>query len=160
MATLQATRDRSAFAAKNRLKQPQLNTPLLSAPDVAEETQENIAAAAAAAARSSAAAQDNSYQNRLSEMEQRQLLLQLATIYKGWHLVSVQNRPESAVLVAYMVRDRDQEDPVLAIREGRAMQIIMDAVGDMKVQHARRKRESRFMHWLRKWLFVVADSPR
>jgi hypothetical protein len=154
MATLQATRDRSAFAAKNRLKQGYNNAPMLPAPDVAEETQETIPSRGSAAPDHVNIAS----QNRLSEMEQRQLLLQLATIYKGWHLVSVQNRPESGVLVAYMVRDKDQDDPVLAIREGRAMQIIMDAVGDMKMQHARRKRESRFMAWLRKILFVVSET--
>jgi hypothetical protein len=154
MATLQANRDRSAFAAKNRLKQSPHNLLQLPAPELAEETQETIFSRTSATAEPA----DKAYPNRLSELEQRQLLLQLATIYKGWHLVSVQNRPESAVLVAYLVRDRDQDDPILAIREGRAMQIIMDAMGDMKVQHARRKRENRFMHWLRSFLTVVSEN--
>ncbi len=152
MATLQATRDRSAFTAKNRLKQIQLNAPQIPF-EPAEEVADTVPSRVGPIPEPAA-----SYPNHLSEMEQRQLLLQMATIYKGWHLVSVQHRPESGVLVAYMVRDRDQEDPVLAIREGRAMQIIMDAVGDLKVQHARRRRESRFVHWIRKLLVVVVEN--
>jgi len=94
------------------------------------------------------------YHDRLSELEQRQLLLQTVTVYDGWHLVSVQNRPESDVLVAYLVRDRDEGDPIDAIREGRAMQIIMDAVGDMKVQHPRKKTRPSLFRWL--WQSVTA----
>src|SRR5581483_133879 len=48
------------------------------------------------------------------------------------------------------------DDPVLAIREGRSMQIIMDAMGDLKVQHPRAGRKglwARFIRQLR-LLFV------
>jgi hypothetical protein len=62
----------------------------------------------------------------------------------------MQHRPESDVLIAYLVRERDQADPLTAIREGRTMQIIMDAVGDLKVHHPRRRRESLWIHWMRK----------
>lgn len=84
---------------------------------------------------------------RLPELDQRQLLLQTVAIYHGWHLVSLQHRHESGVLIAYLVRNREDGDPTQAIREGRALQIIMDAVGDMKVQHPRRKAQ---LSWLRR----------
>jgi len=85
--------------------------------------------------------------DRLSELDQRQLMLQTVAIYKGWQLVSLQHRPESGVLIASLVRSNDNGDPAQAIREGRVLQIVMDAVGDMKVQHPRRKARS---FWLRR----------
>jgi hypothetical protein len=146
MATLQTSRQSSAFTAKSRLQQTRRDRAeqptAAPAPDQAEHLVETLIhnfAAPAARGR---------YHDRLPELEQRQLLLQTVTIYTGWHLVSVQNRPESDVLVAYLVRNRDDGDPVEAIREGRAMQIIMDAVGDMKVQHPRRKSRPSPLRWL------------
>ncbi len=94
-------------------------------------------------------------------MEQRQLLLQTASICGGWQLVSVEQRPETDVLVAYLVSSRDELNPVAAIREGRAMQIIMDAVGDLKIQHPRRKREGllpRIIHGLAHLLGLTPDG--
>jgi len=91
-------------------------------------------------------------------MEQRQLLLSTATVYEGWHLVSVQNRPESGVLVAYLVRNKDEGDPTVAIREGRALQIIMDAVGDMKVQHPRRRQETFWQRWLHRLTVIFLEG--
>jgi hypothetical protein len=143
MATLQATKQWSASTAKARLKQANRERPPqpTSAPEpdadtvVSDPTVINTA---------------RTYHGRLSELEQRQLLLQTVTTYSGWHLVSVQHRPESDVLVAYVVRNHDTSDPILAIREGRAMQIIMDAVGDLKVQHPRRRREGLVRRFLRK----------
>ena len=134
MATLQATKQWSASTAKARLKQASRERPAqtTSAPEAEADTVVSDPTIASAA---------RAYHGRLSEMEQRQLLLQTVTTYSGWHLVSVQHRPESDVLVAYVVRNRDTGDPIVAIREGRAMQIIMDAVGDLKVQHPRRRRE-------------------
>jgi hypothetical protein len=85
------------------------------------------------------------------EFEQRQLLLQTVSIYPGWQLVSVQHRPESDVLVAHLIPNRYQGDPILAVREGHAMQIIMDATGDFKLQHPRRKRANIIVRCLR-WL--------
>jgi hypothetical protein len=79
------------------------------------------------------------------------------TVYGGWHLVSVQNRPESDVIIAYLVRDRDNGDPIEAIREGRAMQIIMDAVGDMKVQHPRRKAQPSIFRWMSRLVEAFAQ---
>ncbi len=93
-------------------------------------------------------------------MEQRQLLLQTVTICGGWHLVSVEQRPETDVLVAYLVSPHDEPNPVAAIREGRAMQIIMDAVGDLKIQHPRRRREGavkRILRTLANFLRLVPD---
>jgi len=85
---------------------------------------------------------------RIAELDQRHLLLQAVTVYSGWYLVSVQHRPENDALVAHLVRSADQADPAAAIREGRAMQIIMDAVGDMKIQYARQNSNS----WLSKFI--------
>ncbi len=153
MATLQTSRQCSAFTAKSRLQQVRrdrldhrptaTDTPVEQV--VETRSSQGIPSASAPAA--------GHFHERLSDLEQRQLLLQTATIYHGWHLVSVQNRPESDVLVAYLVRNNDDRDPVDAIREGRAMQIIMDAVGDMKIQHPRRKSRPFWLRWF--WQFAT-----
>ncbi len=136
MATLQATQQWSASTAKTRLKHVTRERPVQPAPEPDHDAAEALAAPTIVSSSTARA-----YHGRLSELEQRQLLLQTVTTYSGWHLISVQHRPESDVLVAYLVRSYDNNDPVMAIREGRALQIIMDAVGDLKVQHPRRKRE-------------------
>lgn len=154
MATLQTARQNSAFTAKSRLKQvvrDRTEQPLGSPHNgPSEHIVETVVAFNASANNAQASTTANRYQDRLSDLEQRKLLLHTVTVYEGWHLVSVQNRPESDVLVAYLVRNRDQGDPNETIREGRAMQIIMDAVGDMKVQHPRRKARTSWTRWLSK----------
>ena len=98
------------------------------------------------------------YHDRLPELEQRQLLLHTVAIYPGWQLVSIQHRPESDVLVAYLIPSRDSGDPVVAIRQGRAMQIIMDATGDLRIQRPRRKRVNVLARCLR-WLGSTIGGP-
>ncbi len=156
MATLQTARQNSAFTAKSRLKQvcKERIVPISSTPDPTLP-RENIVETIYSHPPSPTA---QSGSMRLSDLEQRQLLLQTAAVYEGWHLVSVQNRPESSVLVAYLVRNRDQGDPTVAIREGRALQIIMDAVGDMKVQHPRRRQEKFWQRWLHKLTVVFLEG--
>jgi len=147
MATLLTTRkpSSSSLAAKSRLKQivsGSIGIPLaLSGPrnqlvsmPVAETAAEQPAVKAP---------------QHLSEMDQHQLLIQTAAIYEGWHLVSIQNRPNSGVLIAYLVPNKFDEDPIVAIRENRALRIMMDQDGDLKVQFPRRR--ARF-GWLRKLL--------
>jgi hypothetical protein len=148
MATLQSSRQWSASTARARLKHVSREHPAHSpVHDAAAESMEQPPAYATTIPFPNTAGH---YHDRLSEMEQRQLLLQTASIYPGWQLASMQHRPESDVLIAYLVRERDEADPLTAIREGRTMQIIMDAVGDLKVHHPRRRRESLGVHWLRK----------
>ena len=91
------------------------------------------------------------YHERLSEIEHRQLLLQSVKVYPGWELASIQHRPESDMLIAYLVRNQDKEDPALAVREGRAMQIMMDAMGDLRIKRPRQKKQG-FMARLMAWL--------
>src|SRR5581483_1745756 len=159
MAILHASGQWSAATAKSRLKQisrehkgaPTPELPLVETL-VALPSPDSSASTAAKVPESD----QRHHTERLSEIEQRQLLLQTVAIYKGWHLVSVQHRPESDVLVAHIVRNNDPDDPVLAVREGRSMQIIMDAMGDLKVQHPRAGRKglwARFIRQLR-LLFV------
>jgi hypothetical protein len=155
MATLQTSHQVSAFTAKSRLKQvrrERMEQPT-AAPDPApvEQVVETRPAQKTGTKPPSTAGR---FHDRLSELEQRQLILQTVSVYDGWHLVSIQNRPESDVIVAYLVRDRYDGDPVDAIREGRALQIIMDAVGDMKVQHPRRKARPSLVRLA--WQFVTA----
>jgi hypothetical protein len=150
MATLQTSKQASAFTARSRLKQVsrERTTPQLSV--VHEGTQ---AGAVVETVSTMNSAYDHGkasgYREALSEMEQRHLLLQMVTVYKDWSLVSIQHRPESDVLVAHLVHRGDQTDPLVAIREGRTLQIMMDAVGDMKVQYARRQKSSP-TNWLTK----------
>ncbi|MCC7449564.1 MAG: hypothetical protein IT324_19240 [Anaerolineae bacterium] len=147
MATLQTARkpSSSSLAAKARLKQivsGSIGIPLgLSAPR--NQLVSLFTAEAAAEQPTAPTAQ------HLSEMDQHQLLIQTAAIYEGWHLVSIQNRPNSGVLIAYLVPNKFDEDPILAIRENRALRIMMDQDGDLKVQFPRRR--ARF-GWLRKLL--------
>src|SRR5438876_11252190 len=99
MATLQATKQWSASTAKARLKQAsreRVAQPAASAPETYEESTDAYSAPTIPNAASNTT---RAYQGRLSELEQRQLLLQTVTTYPGWHLVSVQHRPESDVLV-------------------------------------------------------------
>jgi len=149
MATLQSARQPSSFVAKARLKQVcqhsienKLSLDSGQPDDTAEEPPFFGIPVPAATAPKAEPAMD-----RLSELDQRQLMLQTVAIYKGWQLVSLQHRPESGVLIASLVRSNDNGDPAQAIREGRVLQIVMDAVGDMKVQHPRRKARS---FWLRR----------
>ncbi|MCC7446007.1 MAG: hypothetical protein IT324_01260 [Anaerolineae bacterium] len=149
MATLQSARQSSSYIAKARLKQvcqhPIESKSALDS-DQADDVVEDppffgIPAPAATAPKVEPAI------DRLAELEQRQLMLQTVAIYKGWQLVSLQHRPESGVLIASLVRSSDNSDPVQAMREGRVLQIVMDAVGDMKVQHPRREARA---FWLRR----------
>lgn len=163
MATLQATRQWSATTAKSRLKQiprdrsvQAPHTPNLKLVGPGPEVPPSAAPPSAAPA-PPASSFTRPYHDRLSEIEQRQLILQTVTIYQGWRLVSVQHRPESDVLVAHLIPNRYDGDPILAIREGHAMQIIMDATGDFKLQHARRKRSNIFSRCLR-WLASALSS--
>ncbi|MCC7445777.1 MAG: hypothetical protein IT324_00100 [Anaerolineae bacterium] len=152
MATLHGTRQPSSLTVKHRLKQVcQERSKLHNLPEPAgiENVTETLPSGGAASA-SPETSRPNPYTDRLSDLEQRHLLLQTVAIYPGWHLVSVQNRPETGLLIAYLVRNHDAGDPTRAIREGRAMQIMMDALGDMKVQRPRRKVNYRWLRWLQK----------
>ena len=152
MATLQATKQWSANTAKSRLKQisrEQVAQPIPPPEPHLVGTAPGVPPGGMSPASSSGDA--HPYHDRLAELEQRQLLLQTVKIYPGWQLVSVQHRPESDVLVAYLVPGRYEGDPILAIRQGHAMQIIMDATGDFRVQRPRRKQANilaRFLRWL------------
>jgi hypothetical protein len=144
MATLQTSHQSSAFTARSRLKQVSRERPAPQLSVVSEATRNGDVVETVSTSRSNTLelGKSGAYREALSEMEQRQMLLQMVTVYKEWSLVSIQHRPESDVLVAHLVHRGDQTDPLVAIREGRTLQIMMDAVGDMKVQYARRKTPS------------------
>jgi hypothetical protein len=152
MATLQATKQWSATTARAHLKQVchqrPTQFPHTPEPKPGGSTSETPPSATSTPL---ASVFSRPYHDRLTEIEQRQLLVQTVAIYPGWQLVSVQHRPESDVLVAHMIPSHYQGDPVVAIREGHAMQLIMDATGDFKLQHPRSKRANilaRFLRWL------------
>jgi hypothetical protein len=152
MATLQATKQWSAAAAKSRLKQVSRDRPAQTVPPPDPEVQDLPHSAV-----TPGLGDARPYHDRLAEIEQRQLLLQTVAIYPGWQLVSVQHRPESDVLVAYLIPQHYDGDPILAIRQGHAMQIIMDATGDFRVQRPRRKRANVLTRGLR-WLASVLSG--
>jgi hypothetical protein len=156
MATLKTSRHNSAYTARSRLNSVihEHAVPLRAAPEpvhlepVGEAlppAQPSLGYKEASAPSNFASAPNNyanaanGYRQTLSEMDQHHLLLQTVKVYDGWHLVSIQHRPENGGIVAHLVRNSDQGDPSSAIREGRALQIIMDAVGDMQIHHARRR---------------------
>jgi hypothetical protein len=152
MATLQSPKQFSAPVAKSRLKQttPQALPQAPVRPQLVSQAFEALPASAGAVPAASESTA-RPFHERLSEVEQRQLLLQAVKIYPGWELVSIQHRPESDLLIAYLVRTRDNVDPTLAVREGRAMQILMDATGDLRIKRPRRQRTS-LLAWLLHWL--------
>src|SRR5712692_373220 len=138
MATLQTSGQSSAFTARSRLKHTlhEQAAPVgpKSDPAPRQLLEDTVPAPAVSVPEGAFASIKH---QRMTELDQRHLLLQAVTVYSGWYLVSVQHRTETDTLVAYLVRSADQSDPATAIREGRAMQIIMDAMGDMKIQYAR-----------------------
>ncbi len=152
MATLHTARQNTAFTAKSRLKQIVRERPeqpprtISTEPPTVEHIVETVHTRPAMSDTPPAAGTGH-YRDRLTDLQQRQLLLNAVAIYAGWQLISVQNRPESDMLVAYLVRAHDSSDPTDAIRNGRAMQILMDAVGDMKVQHPRRQPRTVWQRW-------------
>jgi|SRR5579859_703103 len=154
MATLQTARQSTAFTARSRLQQVIREYPSEVHPHPApphapaekfERVEESIPSSFSVPADNALA---GTYRYRLSELDQHQILLNAVGIYPGWYLISVQRRPENDALVAYLVREADQNDPAAAIREGRTLQIILDVAGDMKVQYGRRRRQG----WLARWL--------
>jgi hypothetical protein len=139
MATLQTSRQTSAFTARSRLKQVVHDRPALAIAGAAdpciEQVEQKITPSVTEAVENAFSSVSS---QRLSEIEQRQLLLQTVKVYDGWQLISIKYRPESDSLIAHLMRTDDLLDPVIAMRDGRTMQIIMDSMGDMKVQYARR----------------------
>jgi hypothetical protein len=154
MATLQTSRQVSAFTAKARLKQVTGREPLHPAQPVpvpvhiqgpVEEAVEFVSAAfPPAPERARAEAKPQGF----TERDLQSLLLQTVTLYQDWRLVSVQHRPESDLVIAHLLRNGDRIDPTAAMREGRTMQVIMDGTGNMKVQYARRRVVNPWKGWL------------
>ncbi len=156
MATLQTSRQNSAFTARSRLKQvvrehSAMQALLTPAPAIMQTVEKPVASLAGAIDN----ALSGTYRQRLSELDQRQVLLKTISVYNGWRLVSVQHRPESDLLVAHLMRKNDQRDPAVAVREGRTMQIIMDSVGDMKMQYARANTQGVISRWFAKFIDLV-----
>jgi hypothetical protein len=151
IATLQATRQWSAITTHSRLKQIARERPLRSThtPEL-KLVGQTPDAPPSATPTPPASAFTHPYHTQLADLEQRQLLLQTVAIYPGWRLVSVHHRPDSDVLVAHLIPKCYDGDPVRAIREGHAMQLIMDATGDFRLQHARRKRSNILARCLRR----------
>lgn len=89
----------------------------------------------------------------LTDLEQHQLLIQTAALFEGWQLISMQHRANNGVLIAYLIRNQESGDPLQMIREGHALQIMMDGTGNIKVQHPRHK-QGRF--WQRWWHHLTA----
>ena len=156
MATLQSSNQQSAFIAKSRLKVVTRNppAPLSAGTHPEDETLPNHPPVTPVSASSTTT--PSSSNRGLSEMEHRQLILQAAGVYPGWQLVSLQHRLENNVLVAHLVRSDDGTDPMLAMREGRSMQIIMDSTGDLRIRHARVQTGGLISRLLR-WLFVGSN---
>lgn len=153
MATLQATRQGSAFTAQARLKL--FSHKPASHPFDFRPTPEASPEHPTLPPEPNMAQPDH---DQLTDLQLRQLLLQAATIYPGWQLVSVEHRPTSDVLVASLVRSQDRDDPTHAIREGRVLQIIMDASGDLRIHHPHR-RHAGLLTELFRWL-ATAFRPQ
>jgi hypothetical protein len=162
MATLQTSRQTSAYTARARLKQigprqqpqPQAIVAPITSTTFAPISVEQVIAPVLPSALDSALA--GAYRQRVSELDQHQMLLETVKIYTNWRLVSLQHRQENNTLVAHLLRSTDQGDPSTAITEGRTMQIIMDAVGDMKVIYSRQRRQNFLARWFARLLALFA----
>jgi len=157
MATLQTSRQTSAYTARARLKQsstrqqpqPQAIVAPITTTTFAPAAVEHVIAPALPSVADTV--MPGAFGQRLSEVDQHQMLLETVKIYANWRLVSLQHRAENNTLVAHLLRTNDQCDPSTAVTEGRTMQIIMDSVGDMKVIYSRQRRQNilaRFFAWL------------
>src|SRR5262245_45957246 len=106
MATLQTLQHRSAYIAKSRLKQVVHDHPTFRppAPEAPARTH-NFVETLAAPGHNAAPTQTTVSERRtLSKLQRRQLLLQTIIIYEHWQLASVHHRPQSDLLVAYLIR--------------------------------------------------------
>lgn len=87
---------------------------------------------------------------QLSELEQYKLLVQTATSYRGWQLVSVQNQADTNVLIGWLVPIHHKGDPSALIVRGNAMSILVDAMGEMKINQPTLSTSHRSLgDWLR-----------
>lgn len=162
MATLQTSRQTSAYTARARLKQisprqqpqPQAIVAPITTTTFAPVAVEQVMAPALPIMPDSVL--PGAFGQRLSDVDQHQMLLETVKIYANWRLVSLQHRSENNTLVAHLLRTNDQCDPSTAITEGRTMQIIMDAVGDMKVIYSRQRRQNFLARWFARLLALFA----
>jgi hypothetical protein len=164
MATLQSSRQVSAYTAKARLKQvtgrehpPTANADPVKPVPISGPVEEAIEFVSAAFPPAPERLRLEGKPHGLSERDLQSLLLQTVTLYQNWRLVSVLHKPESDLIVAHLLRTGDRIDPAVAIREGRTMQVIMDATGNMKVQYARRRVTS-WKHWLYRLTAIFART--
>lgn len=132
MATLQTTQRGSAYMAKSRLSQvcrdkptPGKIIPLVTLPLDQEDT-------VVARGMASASAQNARQAGQYTEQEQNDLLLRTAFSYTEWRLVSI-SKHEHNMRVAYLVHICDGGEPGALIKSGRAMRIVVDGVGDLKI---------------------------
>lgn len=89
--------------------------------------------------------------NQLSELEQYKLLVQTATSFRDWQLVSVQTQSDTNVLIGWLVPSYHRGDPSVLVRKGRAMSILVDAVGEMKINQPNSRPVRRSWNgWLRR----------
>jgi len=179
MATLQTSRQVSAYTAKTRLKQVtgREHVPAPSAvvaPSAPKPQSVQLAQAAhstqfgnVGSTAMSSSAEDamdfvsaafpplperlrvESKPQGFTERDLQSLLLQTVTLYQDWRLVSVMHKPGNDTIVAHLLRNGDKIDPAVAMREGRTMQVIMDNAGNMKVLYARR-RVNPWTSWLKR----------
>ena len=146
MATLQTARHIPSLPARPKLKLVSGDvsvSPALPAPTVVPTIVEKIPASAPTA-------------KRLTDLEQRQLLIQTAGLFEGWQLISVQHRANNGVLIAYLLRSQEEGDPLQLIRDGHALQIMMDGAGNVKVQHPRHRKGHFWQRWLHNLLALFS----
>jgi len=141
MATLQTARHIPTITPRPRLKLVSSEasaSPALPAPMINPTIVEKLPASAA---------QPKTQAKHLTDLEQRQLLIQTAALFEGWQLISIQHRASNGILIAYLIRHQETRDPLEMIRDGHALQIMMDGSGNIKVQHPRSKNGHFWQRW-------------
>src|SRR5690349_17999469 len=121
MATLQTSRQVSAYTAKSRLKQvtgrepiqPAQSAPVPAPTHLKVAVQEAPELATAAFPPAPERVRVEAKPQGFSERDLQSLLLQTVTLYQDWRLVCVQHRPESDLIIAHLLRSGDKIDPAV-----------------------------------------------
>jgi hypothetical protein len=152
MATLQISRQGSALIARSRLEMSRLDRESLIefAPET-EALDESVNEAPAPRPARPAPAPVGAPRTDPFGIEQTELIMKVAQNYRDWDLVSVRQHQENDKREGWLVRTDEVEDPTMVIRGGRAMRIVVNSAGDLKITRPKQPpKPAGFRQWLRR----------
>lgn len=155
MATLQISRQGSALIARSRLEMSRLDRELYVETGPQTEDLDEAVNEAPAARPARPATPVGPPRTDPFGIEQTELIMKVAQNYRDWDLVSVRQHQENNKREGWLVRTDEVEDPTMVIRGGRAMRIVVDAAGDLKITRPKQPpKPAGFRQWLRRIPFA------